>query len=123
MMLALMNLVILINILITHHLAFVLTAVVIYVLLVPAYLVFYVSTELMSPSKKILQIIAAGPCAYSDIFKALERENFIMLRLEELEHSGCLSRQKDRYCLTVSGQAIANMLGLYQLLLGREVGG
>ena len=106
-----------------NQLPLLLSASVIYVLLVPVYLIFYVSTELVSPSKKIVQVLAAGPGAYSDLYKALERENFIMLRLEELEQSGCLRRDGERYCLTASGHAIAKTLGVYQMLLGREVGG
>ena len=106
-----------------NQLPLLLTASVIYVLLVPVYLIFYVSTELVSPSKKIVQVLAAGPGVYADLYKALERENFIMLRLEELEQSGCLRREGERYCLTASGQAIAKSLRVYQKLLGRAVGG
>jgi predicted transcriptional regulator len=101
----------------------VLTAAVIYMLLAAVYMIVYVSTELMSPSKKILQVIAQGQSRYADIYKALERENFIMLRLEELEHSGCLCRRGEHYQLTASGKGIADVLKFYQCVLGREAGG
>ncbi len=105
------------------RLPLILTASVIYVLLVPIYLIFYVSTELNSPSKKILHAVEAGGASYLDVLKALERENFILLRLEELEQSGCVARQRDRYALTSSGWSIARGLAIYQKLLGRDIGG
>ena len=96
----------------------------IYVLLVPVYLVFYVSTELVSPSKIILWIAgSSGGAGYAGIFKALEKENMIMTRLEELEHSGCAVCVKGRYTLTGAGRGIARFLNYYQKILGRDVGG
>jgi hypothetical protein len=105
------------------RLPYILTSAVIYVLLVPVYLIFYVSTELYSPSKRILHAVGMEGAAYSKIFKELEQENFIMTRLEELEQSGCLTRKYDRYALSKSGWSIAKVLYYYQKLLGREIGG
>ena len=106
------------------HLPFVLTCAAIYVVFVPVYLVFYVTTELVSPSKKVLHIVASSPgSTYAQIFKALEKENFIIKRLEELEQSGCVAKAVDRYGLTSLGRAIAKFLVFYQALLGRDIGG
>lgn len=124
MILGLGNLALFIAVAVGCRMPLVLTASAVYVLLLPVYLVFYCSTELMSPSKKILQTVqAAGQADYEAILKALERENFIMLRLEELEQSGCISRQGERYMLTPAGQAVARGLACYQIFLGREMGG
>ncbi len=96
----------------------------IYLLLIPVYLVFYVITELVSPSKRVLQIVAASDgAAYAQILKGLEQEDFIMTRLEELVQSGCAQEHNGRYWLTASGRAIAGCLAFYQKLLGREMGG
>lgn len=118
------HLIIFIALAIILKLPMVLTSVVIYILLIPVYLIFYVCTELVSPSKRILQIIASSNEAnYTQVFKALEQENFIMLRLEELEQSGCLKRSDNRFELTASGRKIASILDVYQRLLGRDIGG
>lgn len=101
-----------------------LTSCLIYILLVPVYLIFYVSTELMSPSKRIMQVIGEQPgISYKALLQALEQERFITTRLEELVSSGCVSVREGKYSLTMSGQGIARFLDFYQLALGREVGG
>ncbi len=95
-----------------------------YLLLVPTYLVFYVTTQLMSPSKKILQIVdQAQGASYEQILNRLEQERFIETRLEELEHSGCIKKEHGRFILTGHGLKIARVLGLYQCFLGRDIGG
>jgi hypothetical protein len=106
------------------HLPLVSTAAVIYVLCVPVYLIFYVSTELVSPSKKILQVIeSSGGCTYEIIVAQLKNEDFIISRLKELEQSGCAVREGGRYVLTASGWKIAKVLDGYQKILGRSIGG
>ncbi len=100
------------------------TAAVLYIFLLPVYLTFYCSTELMSHSKRILQAVQeSGEADYNGIFKVLEQENFIIKRLEELEQGGCVRRDGDRYILTPAGQAVARGLAFYQIFLGRNMGG
>ena len=97
------------------------TAVLLYLLSIPAYLIFYVSTSLMSPSKKVLQSIRLG-ARYNALLRALGEENFIALRLGELQDSGCVRRSGEKFILTPAGKSIARVLKVYQMLLGR-VGG
>ena len=106
------------------HLALIVTSVVIYLLLIPAYLIFYVSSELVSPSKRMLRVVEDKEGAsYADMYKALERENLIMTRLEELVDSHCVVIHRENYQLSPSGALIARFLAFYQLLLGRKMGG
>ena len=97
------------------------TAVLLYILSIPVYLVFYVSTSLMSPSKKVLQSIHSG-ATYDALLRALGEENFIALRLGELQDSGCVRPSGEKFILTQGGKNIARVLKAYQMLLGR-VGG
>ena len=72
-------------------LPFRITAGIIFILLAPIYLCFYVLTQLTSPSKKILSAISqSGTLPYSAIVSAVEDENFVMTRLTDLCTSGCV---------------------------------
>jgi len=105
-------------------LPFKITAGVIFLLLVPIYLSFYVLTQLMSPSKKILLTIARqGSLSYAGILASIEEEDFIGTRLRDLCSSGCVKKAGDRYQLSASGQKIAGVLNLMQGILGRDMGG
>ncbi len=98
--------------------------IIIYILLVPAYLVVYVTTELVSPSKRILMSVANPQgVTYAEIIEYLEKENLITSRLDELVISGCLTRAGDWYILTSSGRSLAAFLDIFGKLLGRGVGG
>jgi len=100
------------------------TAVFLYVLAIPVYLVFYVSTLLMSPSKNILRVVQDDRGAtYEMILQALEQENFIFLRLGELQDSGCVRRSGEKFVLTPSGRNIVRILKIYQKVLGQGPGG
>lgn len=97
---------------------------VIFILLIPVYLCFYVLTQLTSPSQKILLTISQrGEVSYADILASLEEENFIMTRLNDLCASGCVEQVGGRYILSREGQSIALFLNLMQGALGRKVGG
>jgi len=100
------------------------TAVLLYVLAIPVYLIFYVSISLMSPSKNILQIVQTVEGAtYEMILQALEQENFIFLRLGELQDSGCVRRSGEKFILTGPGRNIVRVLRIYQKVLGQGPGG
>lgn len=100
------------------------TAVFLYVLAIPVYLIFYVSTFLMSPSRNILRVVQEDRGAtYEMILQALERENFIFLRLGELRDSGCVGRSGEKFALTPSGRNIVRVLRIYQKVLGQPPGG
>ncbi len=96
------------------------TAALLYVLAIPLYLIFYVSTFLMSPSKNILRVVQDDRGAtYEVVLQALERENFISLRLKELQDSGCAGRSGEKFVLTPSGRNIVRVLKIYQKVLGQ----
>jgi hypothetical protein len=99
-------------------------SILIFVLLVPVYLIFYVSTVLLSPSKKILQILESVPDAdYELILSGLEKEDLISLRLKELADSGCVFVCEGRYQLTFAGQQTARVLKFCERMIGRPIGG
>lgn len=105
-------------------LPFKITAAIIFILLGPIYLCFYVLTQLTSPSKKILMTISqCGEAGYADIINSIQKENFISTRLNDLRASGCVTQVEDRYVLTTEGRKIAATLNLMQSILGRNVGG
>lgn len=105
-------------------LPFKITACIIFILLAPVYLCFYVLTQLTSPSKKILLAISQrGTLSHADILVSIEEEDFIMTRLNDLCASGCVRQVNGRYALTKEGRKIASFLNMMQLILGRQVGG
>jgi len=100
------------------------TAGIIFILLIPVYLCFYVLTQLTSPSKKILSIIHdKKEVSYVDILAGIEEEDFIKMRMSDLCISGCVVQENDRYMLTAQGRKIAVLLNVMQGLLGRQAGG
>jgi hypothetical protein len=105
-------------------LPFRITAGIIFILLVPIYLCFYVLTQLTSPSKKILLLISqSGELSRADMVTSVQKEDFITTRLNDLCASGCVVQMDGRYILTSEGQKIAATLNLMQFILGRNVGG
>ena len=105
-------------------LPFKITAAIIFILSVPVYLCFYVLTQLMSPSKKILLTIARqGESSFSEILGSIHQEDFIMTRLRDLCASGCVVETDGRYTLTSEGQRLALILNIMQGILGRNAGG
>jgi len=105
-------------------LPFKITAGIIFILLVPIYLCFYVLTQLTSPSKRILAAIAQnGELSYKAILASVQKEDFITSRLNDLCASGCVIQIDGRYILTADGQKIAGTLNFMQFILGRNVGG
>jgi len=100
------------------------TGAIIFILLIPVYLSIYVLTQLSSPSKKILMTISlVGEASYNDMVSAIQKEDFITSRLNDLLASQCLTSRNGRYVLTTDGQKIAAILNLMQFILGRKAGG
>jgi hypothetical protein len=105
-------------------LPFKITAGIIFVLLVPIYLCFYVLTQLTSPSKRILLSISQrGELSHNDILASVKKEDFITSRLNDLCTSKCVKEVDGRYSLTSEGRKIALVLNMMQNVLGRDVGG
>lgn len=96
----------------------------IYMLLIPAYLVFYFSTQQMSPTKKILLMLdKQGPLKMSDLSKHFTDEEFILPRIKELIGIQCLVEHNGWYVITPQGSGMANVYGIFQKILGRSKGG
>lgn len=100
------------------------TAGIIFVLLAPMYLFFYVRTQLTSPSKTtLLCLYQHGSLSYAQILKYIQEEDFINTRLTDLITSGCVRQAEGRYTISPSGLKIAMVLKFMQMLLGRGMGG
>lgn len=100
------------------------TSTFIYILLIPTYLVFYFSTEQMSPSKKILLLLSKnGAMSFPELLEHFTDEEFVVPRIEELIGVRFLVEHSGWYILTPAGTQIAKVYGLYQAVFGREKGG
>jgi hypothetical protein len=96
----------------------------IYILLIPVYLSFYVLTQLVSPSKKILKCMTGKRgVSYAKILECVKAEDFINTRLSDLVTSGCVEHTRRGYVLSASGRKIALVLDVIQFVLGRRMGG
>jgi hypothetical protein len=101
-----------------------LSSVVIYVLLVPMYLIFYFGTKVKSPSLQVLLILREKKeLSEEDILKFLNDDVVLFPRLNDLERFGYLNRSGESYSLSPRGVALAKFLNFYQKLLGRTWGG
>ena len=99
-------------------------AAIMYILLIPAYLVFYFSTQQMSPSKKILLLLSdQGPLSFQELLKHFSDQEFVLPRIKELIGIRCLVEHGGWYVLTPSGAQMANVYKIYQSVLGRTKGG
>lgn len=97
---------------------------VLFVMLIPTYLILYVLTQLKSPSQVILTTASFEKGAnYDEILSAVKAERFIDTRLQDLKISGCVKIKEGKYQLTPAGKGIVKVLTLMQAFLGREAGG
>ncbi len=100
---------------------FILSAIIIYILLIPSFLIVYISMLLLSPSKRILQALSEGCSLTQDqLLARFNGDELIDKRLEELLKSQCIVMRVDRYCLTFQGEIIYHGLSMYQKLCGRR---
>lgn len=100
------------------------TATTIYLLLIPAYLIFYVTTDLLSPSKKILKILQTqGKADDHQLLSAIRADNMIEGRLQELVVSNCAYKREGKFFLTAHGNKLLMIVKLYQWLCGRRMAG
>ena len=100
------------------------TATVIYILLIPTYLVFYFSTQQVSPSKKILLLLAEnGPMSFEELLAKFSDDEFVVPRIKDLMTTMCLIEHEGSYVLTPSGIRMAQVYEIYQRILGRKKGG
>jgi hypothetical protein len=94
-----------------------------YVLLIPTYLVFYFSTQQMSPSKKIMLLLLNHNLSSIELSEHFTDEEWIMPRLKDLITTKCVVEKNETYALTFSGIQMARVYALYQAVLGRTKGG
>lgn len=99
------------------------TAIILYVLLMPIYLSFYVLTVLMSPSKKILMSLAQGDLTRGQLLEALGREEFVQTRIKDLIASRMVRQADGRLILTAHGKPYFMFTRIFGMLLGRPQGG
>jgi hypothetical protein len=99
------------------------SATAIYVLLIPIYLVFYFSTQQMSPSKKVMLLLFERPRSFLELEPFFTDQEMIIPRIQDLLMTGCITDRNGRYLLTPSGVQLAQGYAFYQSLLGRKKGG
>ncbi len=100
-----------------------LTSTVIYLLLIPTYLVFYFSTQQLSPSKKIMLLLLERDQSLAEMQATFKDEDLIMPRIRDLLATKCIVDQQGKYVLTNSGVLMAGVYAFYQGILGRKKGG
>src|ERR1041385_5697573 len=96
---------------------------VVYILLIPTYLVFYFSTQQTSPSKQIMMLLSQRDMSLKDLSAHFQDEELITPRIQDLLTTECVTDKNGRYVLTFWGQQMARIYALYQAVLGRKKGG
>lgn len=100
---------------------FILSALVLYILLIPVYLIVYVSMVLISPSKSLLFLLNNEKgLTLEELMNGFKGDALIDSRFEELLASGCMIEKSGKYVLTFNGQMIFQVLMAYQWLSGRQ---
>ncbi len=96
----------------------------IYLFLIPAYLVFYFSTQQVSPTKKILLLLAQhGSMTFEELLPHFSDEAFVLPRIKELIDIRCMVEHGGWYVLSPTGIQMAKGYKFYQNILGRQKGG
>lgn len=100
------------------------TAIVLYIFLLPFYQVFYYSTMIDSPSRRIISLLRQrGPMHYDDLRQEITNDRFIMTRLNPLIKHGFVRFDGREYFLKPRALLTCRLLILYQKILGRGIGG
>jgi hypothetical protein len=96
----------------------------IYLLLVPLYIIFYFGTHVESPSHQILSLIKChGELSHQELSSFLTDSILIKPRLDDLIRCGYLVFDGKYFRLTARGVRTARFLNIYQKILGRGMGG
>ena len=100
------------------------SSIVLFVLLVPFYLVFYYSTVLESPSREILFLVKDKPgISDQEIFKRITNDRFVTPRISALLSSGCVFIKDNRYYLKPGIYWMMRVLNIMQNIYGRRISG
>lgn len=100
------------------------TAAVLYIFVLPFYLVFYYSTMIDSPSRRLIALIRAkGTLTYEELAGEITNERFIMTRLNPLVKYGYVHFDGKYYRLSPRAVGSCRIIVFYQKMLGRKIGG
>jgi len=100
------------------------SAVLLYALLVPVYLIFYFGTQVESPSRLLtVSLRERGALTFEDLARVLDNERLIRPRIEDLLKTGYIREENGCFILTGRGARLARCLEFYQKLNGRGWGG
>ncbi len=100
------------------------SAILLYVLLVPVYLIFYFGTQVESPSRLLTVLLRErGLLTFEELSQVLDNDRLIRPRLEDLLKTGYIREENGCFILTGRGARLARCLELYQKLNGRGWGG
>ncbi len=100
------------------------SSVVIYILMIPTYVIIYFNTLVQSPSKTILVLIKRhGRLSVDDLAKSITDEKFVMTRMKDLLDYGYAKEERGLYALTAKGVLLAKGLKLYEMIFARPMGG
>ena len=103
---------------------FTLTPLVFYPLSALIYFTFYFNTRVESPSQRILRFLKTKKnMSHEELRRLLTDEKVILPRLNDLVRFGFLAFDGKEYRLRPTGKKVAQALKLYQVFLGREIGG
>lgn len=95
-----------------------------YWLLVPFYLILYFNTQVESPTQRILRFVQEkGGMTLEELQKVVTNQDFVITRLSDLERCHYVIKNDDHFRLTWRGVWVARYLVVYQKILGREMGG
>ena len=84
------------------------TATLMYLLLMPLYVMFYRSVNYTSPAQKIVQTIEArSKASYEEILSAVEEQKYIEQALNAMVRYGQARKKDGRYALTARGRFFA----------------
>ena len=101
-----------------------LTALILYLLAVPTYLIFYHSLFIESPSRVLLDYVRQRKKAtYEELLKLIEDRKFVETRLKTLVETGCVKWQDPFYYLLPAGKNAQWLYRSYQQLLNKDKGG
>lgn len=97
---------------------------ILFLLLIPFYLVLYYSTAIESPSRRIVCLIKRnGAMTFGELAQEVTDERFIMTRLDPLVKLGYVDFDGTTYRLKPRAKLSCRLFAFYQKLLGRGVGG
>ena len=101
-----------------------LTALVMYVLFIPIYLIFYYSVAIDSVSRSAMALIRAQEgIPYEEILSVMTDEKFLVPRINALVDTGYAHFDGKKYRLSAKAKLTCRVLAVYQALCGRDMGG